>query len=204
MAIDPSLTCSGWALFNLAYGELLPDHLLGVGKIKALPAKYPMARRLSVLQTQIADLYQQLSLGSYDIIIVEAPTTMRDPRAALAVEQVRCLFEAEARSLSVVVPGRINPRSVQKDVLGMIGKQPPRALVKESARVTVRNLFGNQLKRIGFEESLDKNQDIVDALLVGVGARAKIISALQAGIAIEDIFEQKKRTARTVYYKQAF
>lgn len=193
-AVDPSLACSGWALFSLSTG-----HLLGVGKIKAPHYEHTMSMRLSVLQKKVSLALHKCELNEQDILICEAQTTMRDPRAALAVEQVRGIFEAVARTKEVLVPGRINPRTVHHELLGMRGKQLAREVIKESAVAAVATLFSDQLERLGFsptEKNLKKHQDIVDAILVGSVGVSKIQSALLAGVSIEEMFEQRRRRRR--------
>jgi len=164
IAVDPSLTCSGWALL-----ELKSERLIGTGKVRSLPPKYALVHRLADLQERLYRLYEALSLGSTDILICEAPTTMRDPKAALKVEQVRCIFETTARTRKILVPGRINPRTVHSEVLKMRGAQLSRNIVKETARTVVSNLYGSDLLAIGLPATnleLKKHQDIVDAVNV--------------------------------------
>src|SRR5262245_26646002 len=124
MAIDPSLTCSGWALLTLETGRVR-----AVGKLRALSASYPLAERLNGLHLQIGELLSALKLGTGDFLICESPTTVRDPHNALKVEQVRGIFESLARSNGICVPGRLNPRTVQFEVMGLRGKQLQRSLV---------------------------------------------------------------------------
>lgn len=164
LAVDPSLTCSGWALFSVEN-----ENLLGVGKIKPLPASYPMGRRLQELSSTISKLLNTLKMQFPDLLICESPTTMKDPSAAIKVEQVRCCFEDMARSLELDVPGRINPRSVHYEVLGLNGKQIERSIIKELAVGTVKRLYSDKLKKLNFastDEHLKKNQDITDAILI--------------------------------------
>ncbi|NDC38860.1 MAG: hypothetical protein EBZ48_12555 [Proteobacteria bacterium] len=165
LAVDPSLTCSGWAFFDSKAGKVL-----AVGKIRSLSATIPLADRLVDLQNRIEAVMAKLKLGSRDTLICEAPTTMRDPRAAIKVEQVRCIFEVLARTLHVQVPGRINPRTVHHELLGFRGRQVARPEVKRAAVQVVRQLFSTELEGIGFDPSaynLSRHQDIVDALLIG-------------------------------------
>ena len=143
IAIDPSITCSGWALFEVASEELL-----GVGKIKPPPASVPFTERLAKLNQEINQLFKTLGLDSDDCLIAEAPTTMRDPSAAIKVEQVRCSFETIARQYALQVPGRINPRSVHYEVLGLKGKQIIRKEIKEMACNTVSKLYQNALENM--------------------------------------------------------
>lgn len=175
MSIDPSLTCSGWALFSIR-----DERLLAVGKIKSKPARFPLAIRLLDLQQKIKEIFERLQLSERDVLVCEAQTTMRDPRAAFKVEQVRGVFETIARERALEVPGRINPRSVQNQVMGLKGKQLRRSVVKDTALQTVMAVYGSSLENIGFQVSADnlkKHQDIVDAILVGSLGLVRIAAA---------------------------
>jgi Holliday junction resolvasome RuvABC endonuclease subunit len=185
IAVDPSLTCSGWAMFELNRHELS-----AVGKIRSLSSKYPLATRLLDLQRKISNLFTQLGLSQRDILICEAQTTMRDPKAAFKVEQVRGIFETIARSKGLNVPGRLNPRSVHNELLGLRGRQHPREVVKEVAVNVVFNLMGKSLEKIGFPNDIRKlreNQDIVDAILVGNLALSRIETAQLTSLSIEEV-----------------
>ncbi len=185
-AVDPSLTCSGWALFNMR-----DESLLAVGKVKSLPASHPIASRFEDLQSKVSQIYDKLSLGERDMVVCEAPTTMRDPRAALLVEQVRSIFETLAREFGARVPGRIHPRSVQFEVVGLRGKQLKREVVKHSALEVVSRLYGDALERIGFENSLThlkKHQDVVDAVLIGAYGLSRVSQAAATGQPFEEFF----------------
>ena len=190
-AVDPSLTCSGWALFSL------PDEsLLGVGKIKSLPASNELSLRIADLQEKIALVLDDAGLKKGDLLVCEAQTTMRDPRAAFVVEQVRGVFETLAREREVLVPGRINPRSVQHEVMGLRGKQLKREIVKSTAASVVENLYGSSLTKLGFTvnaKELSKNQDIVDALLIGAYGLAKIAQSAHSGAPLEGFFSQNQK-----------
>ncbi len=189
IAIDPSLTCSGWALFEIGHGRLL-----GVGKIRSLSSALPLADRLTDLQAKIRGLFEQTSLCLNDVLVCEAATTMRDPKAAMKVEQVRGIFEVVARERGLEVPGRLNPRSVHSEVMGLKGKQLPRALIKSAAVDVVGRLFGRELNTIGFGSdllSLQKHQDVVDALLIGYLALSRIRSASVAGVSLSDVFVER-------------
>ncbi len=191
LAVDPSLTCSGWALLSIKTGEIL-----GVGKIRSLPPCHHLSERLLDLQSKIHTIFAELKLGPSDLMICEAPTTMRDPRAALKVEQVRCIFEAVARQSGLKVPGRLNPRSVQYEVMGLKGKQLKRCLIKETARRIAVFIYNKDLVRLGFPSdcnSLKKNQDIVDALLIGHLAVQRVKSARVSGQKIENFFCERAR-----------
>lgn len=177
LTIDPSLTCSGWALFSVKN-----NRLLGVGKVRSLSPKFGLASRFSNLQEQIHSLYQQLDVGKNDILVCEAPTTMRDPKAALKVEQVRGIFETLARQRGSLVPGRVNPRTVHFEILGLRGKQMQRLIVKDTARRVATHLYSDALQEIGFEQvdALHRHQDVVDALLIGSLVLGRIQRLAQA------------------------
>lgn len=186
LAIDPSLTCSGWALF-----EVDSSRLCAVGKIKALKSNFAMGQRLKDLHVKIETLYNQIKLGSNDVLIAEAPSTMRDPRAALAVEQVRGIFENLARSNGAQVPGRLNSRTVQYEVMGLKGAQQPRAAVKETALRLVSHAYKQALERLGFDtnySNLKRNQDIVDAILIGNLGLIRIKSASDLAMDLTQFF----------------
>lgn len=194
LSIDPSLTCSGWALFSVTNKQLL-----GVGKIRSLPTSVRLADRLQDLQARINRMFDEIGVGAGDVLICEAPTTMRDPKAAFKVEQVRGMFETIARSRMIKVPGRLNPRSVQYEILGLRGKQLTRNIVKDVAVNVARALFEGSLARIGFscqEQDLRKNQDIVDALLIGNLALARLEAAHHARLSIEEVFLPRQAARR--------
>lgn len=189
-AVDPSLTCSGWALFSIKH-----QSLLAVGKLHSLPPSTHLSLRYKNLQEKIAQILMQLRLGKNDILICEAQTTLKDPRAAFKVEHVRSIFESVARSAKINVPGRINPRSVQSELLGLKGRQAKRIEVKACASNLVQNLFEKELKGLGFNtttKSLKANQDIVDAILIGYFAIAKVRNGLNAKQSLEEIFTEQK------------
>jgi Holliday junction resolvasome RuvABC endonuclease subunit len=194
LAVDPSLTCSGWALFSVPTGEIRC-----VGKIKGEPPSVPMSQRLSTFHIRIEELFSGFGLGEVDALVCEAPTTMRDPHNAIKVEQVRGIFESAARSCGALVPGRINPRSVQYEVMGLTGKQLKRSDVKSAAVQTVKYLYATNLAKIGFsseESDLSRQQDIVDALLIGRLALLRLQAAAQAHISVESLFESPVSKSR--------
>ncbi len=197
MAIDPSLTCSGWALLSVKGGEVL-----AVGKIKSEPPSVALATRLEKLQGHIGKIVTSLNLGNQDVMVCEAPTTMKDPHNAIKVEQVRGLFEAAGRGRGVTVPGRVNPRSVQYEVMGLKGKQLPRVQVKAAAVRTVQYLYAADLQRLGIdagEVSLTKHQDIVDAMLIGRFAILKVQGAIDTRQALEAVFDAPSRQNRNTW-----
>ena len=188
LAVDPSLTCSGWAVLSVEKGEIL-----GVGKLRSLPPQYPLELRLRKLQEKVTTIFDELRLSEGDFLVCEAPTTMRDPKAAFKVERVRGIFETVARTRLVGIPGRINPRTVQQEVMGLRGKQLKREIVKHAALRTVSALYKKPLDRLGFpttDKDLKKNQDIVDALLIGAAALVHIQNAFRAGSDFESLFDR--------------
>ena len=192
LAVDPSLTCSGWALFSPKN-----EQLLAVGKVRALPPKHALASRLSDLQKQIYELLKELKLSSNDVLVCEAATTIRDPRAAFIVEQVRTIFESVARSFRLTVPGRVNPRTVQYEIMGLRGKQVDRKTVKQTAIEVVGALYSVELKKLGLlnEKSSDlkKHQDIVDAMLIGRLVLSRLKDASLAGTSLEEMLSENER-----------
>ncbi|RME60129.1 MAG: hypothetical protein D6780_03920, partial [Candidatus Dadabacteria bacterium] len=150
LAVDPSLTCSGWALFSI-----VENRLIAVGKIRSLSSSVPLAHRLADLQQRIEKLFKRMDLGGDDYLVCEAPTTVMDPRAAFIVEQVRSIFEVTARGRGVVVPGRINPRTVQREIIGLRGAQQRREKVKEAAVLTVHRLYKEELTKMGFNTEVN-------------------------------------------------
>jgi Holliday junction resolvasome RuvABC endonuclease subunit len=194
-SVDPSLTCSGWALFSIQTGDVL-----GVGKVKSLPSTVSLAKRLVDIQERIVQILEQVDLKEGDFLVCEAATTMRDPRSALILEQIRGMFETLARSREVCVPGRVHPRSVQHEILGLKGAQVSRVKVKDIATHGVSRLYAAELQKIGFDvepTNLKKNQDIVDALLVGRLALTRINVAEQTGVGVDTLFEESQRQRRS-------
>jgi len=195
MAVDPSLTCSGWALLSIPAGEVL-----AVGKIKAAPPSVPMATRLERLQGSIKKVIADLALGGSDVLVCEAPTTMKDPLNAIKVEQVRGLFESSGRNRGVAVPGRVNPRSVQYEVMGLRGKQVVRSEVKAAALRTVQYLYGTTLEGFGLKTSddeLKRHQDIVDAILIGRFAVLRIQGAIESKQPLQSVFDTQTKQQRS-------
>ena len=199
-AVDPSLTATGWVLFALTDGMPLAG-----GIISAPGTGVPMADRLSVLQSEVHELFVRLRMGAGDILVCEGPAPLvLNPSSAIKVERVRSIFEAVAREMDVQVPGRVNPRTVQSELLQLRGRQLPRREVKEAARVVVRQLYGDYLlklplfgvgtgtvpgaRRIGKSEL---SQDIVDAMLIGTLALTRVREAAQAQTPLESLFASR-------------
>lgn len=186
MAIDPSLTSTGWALFSIE-----TDQLLAVGTLRTKSTRFSLASRLLDLQKRVGEVLDEIQLGRDDVLVCEAPTTMRDPKAALKVEQVRGMFEVLGRERGANVPGRLNPRTVQRELIGLRGKQLPRPAIKAMAAEIAARLYSSDLLRLGLPcepVKLQRHQDIVDAILVGNLGVARITAARQGGLALEDLF----------------
>lgn len=199
LAIDPSLTCSGWALFSVPHGSIT-----AVGKVRSDPPSVPMGERLRTLQDRISALLEKLGVGSGDILVCEAATTVKDPHNALKVESVRSIFESLARGRGASVPGRVNPRSVHHEVIGLKGQQLPRVQVKALAVRTAELLYSADLVRLGLASAqLSRHQDIVDALLVGRLALTRVHSALDGEMSLEAQFQVAKPQRRSSWRVRA-
>jgi hypothetical protein len=157
-----------------------------------------MGERLRVLQERIESLLVKLGVGTGDLVVCEAATTVKDPHNALKVESVRSIFESLARGRGAFVPGRVNPRSVHYEVIGLKGQQLPRAQVKALAVRTAELLFNEDLTRLGLAgPNLSRHQDIVDALLVGRLALTRVQSAIESDMALETLFQVSKPQRRS-------
>ncbi len=194
LAVDPSLTQSGWVLFSARTAAPLIS-----GVITPPGPSRPLAERLAILQRSIEVIYQKLQLGSADFLIAEGPAPLvLNPGSALKVEQVRSIFESVARSRGVIVPGRINPRTVQSELLGLRGKQLARKEVKLQARVVAERLYSNRLPQLDDEledrsiSVRDLPQDIVDALLIGAVAVSKLQLAERLGTNVTDLLSSSR------------
>lgn len=197
LAIDPSLTCSGWALFSLR-----TEAPIAAGKVKSDPPSMLLAERFMRLQKRIESLFDTLGLGGQDVLVCEGATSMKDPHNALKVEHVRSIFETVGRSRAACVPGRINPRSVQHEIMGLYGKQIPRREVKATAVQTALALFQNHLERLGLigegqTQDLIHHQDVVDALLVGRFAITRFEMARNGSLSLEEVFQESRGRSRS-------
>lgn len=159
LAVDPGLTSTGWALFSFSKRSA---ELEAVGNIRPPGPSLPLESRIEALQKQISQLFLELGLGELDLLVCEdAAPLVKNPNSAAKVERVRGTFETLARAAGLCVPGRVNPRTIQSEIMGLRGAQLPRAQVKEVAAKTVLNLFPV------FSSSDELNQDAIDAILVG-------------------------------------
>jgi len=196
LAVDPSLTASGWVLFSVADAQPLE-----LGVLCPPGPKMNLADRYLVLQQEVQSLYSRLSLGINDVLVVEGPAPLvMNPNSALKVEGVRGIFESVARARKVAVPGRLNPRTVQTELLGMRGKQLSRKDVKEWARATAAQLFGDELLRLSGNSdasvSYDSiSQDIIDAILIGTLAVARVKNSCQIGQELTAAFATKSKAS---------
>ena len=196
LAVDPSLRSSGWVLFEADSGEPRSS-----GLISPPGSKIPLAHRLDFLQEQVEALLARLELGPGDLLICEGPAPLvHNPFSALKVERVRGIFESVARMRGVSVPGRVNPRTVQTELLGMRGKQLAREEVKAWARETAVRLYGKRLEMLnldtdGSPSAKPISQDIVDALLIGTLAISRIKVCLQSGSELSTAFLPRGRSS---------
>ncbi len=205
LAVDPSLTASGWALFSLTTG--LP---LIWGVIRSDSPRVSLAQRMAKFQAEVEQLFDEQRVDNRDAVVCEGPAPLvLNPQSALKVEGIRGIFETVARSRGAVVPGRLNPRTVQSELLGMKGSQLPRQQVKEIARQTAEQLFGENLRALGenatigrasavnvvkFSSKTHLSQDIVDALLIGAVAISRLRFAASSGLPLEEAFAPRSRS----------
>jgi len=188
LAVDPSLTCSGWALFCLNSGRPLAFDI-----VRPPGTSVELSERYNTLQQQVVALVSMLELSSGDFLVCEGPAPLvKNPESALRVERVRSIFEAVGRMYNLSVIPRLNPRTVQSELLGLKGKQIKRELVKEIARSTAERLFPEELR------GLKVGQDSIDALLIGALATSKLQIHLRTGVEIASLFQPKvpKRVER--------
>jgi hypothetical protein len=185
LAVDPSLRSTGWALFDFK-----TKNPLAIGTIKSEDASIPFSERLRVLQKEIEILYADLKLEANDILVCEGPAPLvLNPHTALKVEHVRGIFETIARGKGIHVPGRINPRTWQSELLGLRGPQLPRKEVKELSLMTAKRLFPEifAVKKEGQKE-IRGIQDIADALLIGCLAKSKLEMSQKTGTDLLAVF----------------
>ena len=198
LAVDPRLSCSGWALFDLA-----TETLCGVGRLRCAADGRHLAQRIAGVQDNVARLLERIEMGAGAVLICESHTAVVDPSAAIKIEQVRGIFETLARSHQALVPGRVNSRTSQSELLGFRGRQAKRAVVKSAAVSLVSQVFESALENLGFAgstENLSRNQDIVDALLIGHYAMRRIAHANGVGTSLEEVFDSSKSRRRSSRY----
>ena len=191
LAVDPSLSSTGWVLFHIE-----TEKPLACGLIKSLGVELPLAKRLNVFQDDVSNLYKKIKLGMGDILICEGPAPLVvNPLSAIKVEHVRGIFESLARARGVNVPGRVNPRTLQIELLGLRGKQVERKLVKKIAKETAKRLFGDQLDNVRLDKGRAKtlSQDIIDAALIGILAIPKIKLCSKLEVDLTEAFVEGRR-----------
>ncbi len=159
--------------------------------------RVPLANRLLTLQNEIEQLFGHLRMGEGDVLVCEGPAPLvLNPNSAMKVERVRGIFETIARNRGVRVPGRINPRTLQTELLGLTGRQISRDRVKAAARGLASNLFGSYLARlplygVGERPQAKLSQDIIDALLIGALAVSRVRIAYSTQQPLEQVFIAK-------------
>ncbi len=185
LSVDPSLCSSGWVLFKLPSAQIL-----AAGTVTS-DYELDLNQRLRDLQSRITSIFSSLQLNSNDFLVCEGPAPiMLNPKTAIKVEQVRGIFETIARSYQIAVPGRINPRSVHIELLGLRGKQTERKIVKNLARQTALTIYRPQLTRLGMSD--DISQDIIDALLVGTLAISRINLMISSKVINSQVMTSKE------------
>lgn len=185
-ALDPSLTSSGWALFCLK-----TQAPLKTGTLKSLSTQFSLEQRLSDLQNQVRALYAELNLSKKDYFICEGPAPLvLNPNSAMKVERVRGVFETLAREAKLNLLGRINPRTVQAELMGLKGKQIERKEVKKIARVLANRMFS------GYLSENKSNQDIIDAILIGALVSSKLKIAIETKVNYQELFATKQKRSR--------
>ena len=195
---------TGWALFSVRSAKPVR------GGVLAPPgADVNLAERLTLLQRDIETLFDEINLGLGDVLICEGPAPLVvNPGSSLKVEQVRGIFEVVARTRGASVPGRLNPRTVQTELLGLKGKQLARKEVKRWAREVAHRLFGNDLERM-FDNKSSRNselhsqrhskprdipQDVIDALLIGALAVSKIQLAERMNVNLSEVLSSSRNS----------
>ena len=193
LAVDPSLTASGWAAFALE-----EEQPVAVGVIKPPGPGRSMEERLYSLQTSVVEVFEKLQLDEQDALVCEGPAPLvKNPSSSLKVERVRGVFEAVARTRGVRIPGRLNPRTVQTELLGMKGPQLARKEVKPWARETAFRLYGEAIEAMLPETSKSRvPQDIIDALLIGGLAVRRLNVAQKQSIPEAEVFLTKRTSAK--------
>lgn len=198
LAIDPSLTSTGWAVFSISRSKLL-----AVGLLRAPGTDRPLSRRLSMLQEQVVQLMSALKLGKGDVLVCEGPAPLvRNPQSAIKVEHVRGIFECLARERGIEVPGRLNPRTVQVELLGLRGRQLQRASVKEAAQQVAGRLYQRFFMAWQAKEQSNGRkakklpQDIVDAVLIGTLALARVQLCRETKTALVWAFSTERKSSR--------
>ena len=184
--VDPSLTSTGWVVFDLQRGGIIK-----FGVMSDPGAKIVLSERLKILQQEADSLLSSFKLGKNDVLICEGPAHLvLNPQSALKVEQMRGIFEVLARKRGVDVPGRVNPRSVQTEVLGLKGAQLERKEVKRAARNIAERLFAKDFAK----SKKIIPQDVIDASLIGAYCIARIALCEQLGVDLAETFKEGGRS----------
>ena len=190
LAVDPSLQSTGWVMFDVESVQPVAQGIIAEGN-----TKQNLALRLLHIQEEINEIFIDFHLGTGDILICEGPAPITlNPSSATKVEHVRGMFETLGRHYGLTVPGRLNPRTVQIELLGLKGRQLERKEVKATARNLALHLYGEKLKEIaGGKNGKVMRQDIIDALLIGTLAVAKINLCERMKVSLFDAFVEGER-----------
>ncbi len=192
IAIDPSLTCTGWVVFDVESQR--PTYC---SVFRPPGTEVALSERYDWLQSEVMRAFDQQALGPGDFLVCEGPAPLvKNPESALRVERVRSIFEAVGRLNGVKVLQRLNPRTVQTEILGLRGKQLARDQVKSIARSTVLQVFPE------FTNDKKLSQDVVDALLIGMLAVSKVQIHVRTGMSLELLF-QTRNSSRSSWRMRA-
>lgn len=191
LAIDPSISACGWALFCVN-----TTNPLDAGVFRP-PKQGHLESRLALLQKTVEAFFANIEFGKEDFLVCEGPAPLHtNPMSSMVVERVRGIFETLARAKGAMVPGRINPRSIHSEILGLYGKQVNRVYVKQIARTCATHLF-QEFITFKQEEtnSAQLAQDLIDALLIGAAACSRVGQAQASNMSVYIYFGERKRSS---------
>ncbi len=158
-AVDPSINKMGWAVLN-SREEIINAGILnytGRGSVNA---------RIKMIIHEIHKLLVANEIKNSDYFVVEACAQIVNPRSFLILERVRSAIETVAIIHGVKVPGRVNPRSIHVRMLGL-EKPEKRSKIKQITRQFVSSNYLDFF-RVNNIDVDRKNQDIFDAILIGM------------------------------------
>ena len=214
LAIDPSLNSSGWVMFNIAKASPLSIGIIPSkntsSKRKTKLSNLTLAERLYFIQKEVEESLEELKLGPNDILVCEGPAPLvLNPQTALKLEHVRGIYETLARHRGACVPGRLNPKTVQTEILNLKGKQLARPIIKDLITQTAKHIFASDLERLILKNpdilikrrsgKTEIPQDIYDALLIGAVAVSKLQLCQKTQTDIFSIFSEKQFFNRRQY-----
>ncbi|MCS6961758.1 MAG: crossover junction endodeoxyribonuclease RuvC [Deltaproteobacteria bacterium] len=158
LAVDPSSSSLGWAIIDTR--EIPLD-----AGVFYYNTDISISNRVKHIVNEIKHIIDCYNLKRGDYFVVESSAGCINPRTFLILERIRGAGEAVALLNGLTVLGRINPRSIHVNLLG-IKKSLARVFVKSAIRSYVEKQFSAFLKSAEIEV-IPKNQDVFDALLLG-------------------------------------